>query len=148
MWDGSSINNRPARTIYVATDDPITVRDEISKLPRGKDDTTIVGGKLWYCLCGAVQYFPCHVLNYRWFVVDDHLGCERVKLVISPMTQSSYHIGSGGFKVDCVERKWSCHRGTMYRLLVMHPLTNITAPRFTMQFRKQATNATSTQLPI
>ena len=57
MWDGSSINNRPARTIYVATDDPSTVRDEISKLPRGKDDTTIVGGKLRSVVCGSVLSF-------------------------------------------------------------------------------------------
>ena len=35
-----------ARTIYLATDDPITVKKEISKLPRGQGGTTIVGGKL------------------------------------------------------------------------------------------------------
>lgn len=54
----------------MATDDPITVQDEISKLPRGKDGTTIVGGKL--CHSSVGQYVSCRLLNLKlWFVLDD-----------------------------------------------------------------------------
>jgi hypothetical protein len=45
-WSGRSKDNEAVRTIYLATDDPITVKKEISKLPRGQGGTTIVGGKL------------------------------------------------------------------------------------------------------
>lgn len=45
MWSGRLKDITAVRTIYLATDDPITVKKEISKLPRGQGGTTIVGGK-------------------------------------------------------------------------------------------------------
>jgi hypothetical protein len=57
VWSGTSKENEAARTIYVATDDPITVKKEISKLPRGHGGTTIVGGKLFSRIV-TIQY--CH----------------------------------------------------------------------------------------
>lgn len=75
VWNGLSKKKRPVRTIYLATDDPDTVKKEIKKLPRGQGGTTIVG------------------------------GCERVKFVFSPDAHhGSYHIGEGGVRVDCAKR--------------------------------------------
>lgn len=44
VWDGVS-EKSTVRTIYLATDDPITIKKEISKLPMGQGGTTIVGGE-------------------------------------------------------------------------------------------------------
>lgn len=76
LLDGLSSRESTVRTIYLATDDPTTVKEEISNLPRGHSGTVIVG------------------------------GCERVKFVFSPGDHhSSFHLGEGGVvKVDCVER--------------------------------------------
>lgn len=75
VWSGQSKGKRTVRTIYLATDDPDTVKKEIKKLPRGQGGTTIVG------------------------------GCERVKFVFSPDAHhGSYHLAEGGLRVDCVQR--------------------------------------------
>ena len=68
MWDGSS-KKRTIRTIYLATDDPDTVKKEIQKLPKGQGGTTIVGGELQLynvqtadmtiCLTYLNSYNPC-----------------------------------------------------------------------------------------
>jgi hypothetical protein len=102
VWSGSSKENKSVRTIYVATDDPITVKKEISKLPRGHGGTTIVGGRL-HCILVAVQY--CHS-RYSSLIFCDLLGCERVKFVFSPdASHGSLHISDGGIRIDCVERE-------------------------------------------
>jgi hypothetical protein len=75
VWSGEAKGKRRVRTIYVATDDPDNVKEEIKKLPRGQGGTVIVG------------------------------GCERVKFVFSPEAHhGSFHISDGGVKADCVER--------------------------------------------
>ena len=43
--DGVPIKPKKARTIYVATDDQRTLKEEIAKLPKGQGGTTIVGGE-------------------------------------------------------------------------------------------------------
>ena len=58
--------SREARTIYLATDDPETVKKEISKLPRGQGDTVIVGGEFvprglqqpTFCIAMEFLIFP------------------------------------------------------------------------------------------
>jgi len=76
VWDGVS-DKSAARTIYLATDDPDSIKEEISRLPMGQGGTTIVG------------------------------GCERVRFVFSPHDENeSLHLSEGGVgKVDCVERE-------------------------------------------
>ncbi|KAL7532423.1 hypothetical protein ACHAXR_004619 [Thalassiosira sp. AJA248-18] len=75
VWSGLSTGKSTVRTIYLATDDPDTVKQEIKKLPRGQHGTIIVG------------------------------GCERVKFVFTPDAhKGSLHISEGGIRVDCVER--------------------------------------------
>jgi hypothetical protein len=60
---------------YVATDDPITVKEEIAKLPKGSDGTTIVA------------------------------GCKKVKFIFAPASEDpAFHINEGGGKVDCYVR--------------------------------------------
>jgi len=76
VWGGKLLMKDYVRTIYLATDDPKTVKKEIAKLPRGQGGTTIVG------------------------------GCERVKFVFSPDARhGALHISDGGIRVDCVERE-------------------------------------------
>jgi len=64
------------RTIYIATDDVQTVRQEIASMPKGRNGTTIVG------------------------------GCERVRFVFSAAEDDvAFHLHEGGVgKVDCVDR--------------------------------------------
>ena len=79
VWGGKLLMKDYVRTIYLATDDPKTVKKEIAKLPRGQGGTTIVG------------------------------GCERVKFVFSPDARhGALHISDGGIRVDCVERELFC----------------------------------------
>jgi len=75
VWDGVS-EKSAVRTIYLSTDDPGTIKEEISRLPMGQGGTTIVG------------------------------GCERVRFVFSPHDENeSLHLSEGGVgKVDCVKR--------------------------------------------
>jgi len=75
-WVGVSRKSRSARTIYLATDDPNILKQEISKLPKGQGGTTVVG------------------------------GCDRVKFVFSPESvhHGSLHINEGGVREDCVQR--------------------------------------------
>jgi hypothetical protein len=79
VWGGKLLMKDYVRTIYLATDDPKTVKKEIAKLPRGQGGTTIVG------------------------------GCERVNFVFSPDARhGALHISDGGIRVDCVERELFC----------------------------------------
>lgn len=46
IWSGKAKDKTEVRIIYLATDDPDTLKDEIKKLPRGQGGTVIVGGGL------------------------------------------------------------------------------------------------------
>lgn len=59
----------------MATDDPMVVKEEIAKLPKGSDGTTVVA------------------------------GCKRVKFIFAPVSEdSAFHINEGGGKTDCYVR--------------------------------------------
>lgn len=63
--------------MYIATDDPVTVRKEIDELPKAKGGNTIA---------------------------DD---CHRLKFIFSPAAQEDetvYHLNSKGFRDDCKDR--------------------------------------------
>mmetsp|Transcript_17 Transcript_17/g.53 ORF Transcript_17/g.53 Transcript_17/m.53 type:complete len:593 (-) Transcript_17:2396-4174(-) len=73
-WNGFQ-TQATTRLVYVATDDPTTVKEEIAKLPKGSDGTTIVA------------------------------GCKKVKFIFAPVSEdSAFHINEGGGKVDCYVR--------------------------------------------
>jgi hypothetical protein len=83
LWDSTDCENywngfqtqAASRLVYVATDDPMTVKEEISKLPKGSDGTTIVA------------------------------GCKKVKFIFAPVSEdTAFHINEGGGKTDCYVR--------------------------------------------
>lgn len=73
-----TVNNRlDARLVYVATDDPKTVREEIEMLPKAKGGNTIAD------------------------------NCHRLRFIFSPAAQEDetvYHLNSHGVRDDCNER--------------------------------------------
>ena len=73
-----TVNNRlDARLVYVATDDPSTVRKEIEMLPKAKGGNAIVD------------------------------NCHRLRFIFSPAAQEDetvYHLNSRGFHDDCKAR--------------------------------------------
>ena len=74
---GTVKNRLDARLVYIATDDPATVRREIDELPKAKGGNTIVD------------------------------NCHRLRFIFSPAAQEEetiYHLNSKGFRDDCRER--------------------------------------------
>ncbi|KAL7545589.1 hypothetical protein ACHAWF_008939 [Thalassiosira exigua] len=99
QWENDCLNfgtakkRRGVRTIYLATDDPDTVKEEIKRLPRGLGGTTIVGGVFQSCSQHCISSY----LHSQCF--------QRVKFVLSPDAHhGSFHLSEGGVKSDCVER--------------------------------------------
>ncbi|KAL3767109.1 hypothetical protein ACHAWO_000341 [Cyclotella atomus] len=73
-----TVNNKlSARLVYIATDDPATVRKEIDELPKAKGGNTIAD------------------------------NCYRLRFIFSPAAQEDgtvYHLNSKGFHDDCRDR--------------------------------------------